>query len=189
MWYIRKQQLKHLFIDIKRIRPPAQLKYSLDFQIDEDDWKEIYLRPKQLLYDHKIQETQFKILHNYVPTNRLLFKMKKIPSDKYNFCDMYLQNLYHLLYDCLVVRNFWYSVERFLEAICGQNINLTKSDVIFGRKDSDEILNKIILYAKQYIINCKTNDLHLESNIFINYFNNMIDLENAMLFKLPYVPP
>ena len=102
---------------------------------------------------------------------------------------MNLQNLYHLLYDCLVVRNFWYSVERFLEAISGQNINLTKCDVIFARKDSDEILNKIILYAKQYIINCKTNDLHLDSNIFINYFNNMIDLENAMLFKLPYIPP
>ena len=186
---LSSKQLKHLFIDIKRIKPPAQLKYSLDFQIDEDDWKKNYLRPKHLLYDHKIQETQFKILHNYVPTNRLLFKMKKIPSDKCNFCDMYLHNLYHLLYDCLVVRNFWYSVERFLEAICGQNIKLTKCDVIFGRKDSDEILNKTILYAKQYIINCKTNDLHLESNIFINYFNNMIDLENAMLFKLPYVPP
>ena len=71
----------------------------------------------------------------------------------------------------------------------GQNINLTKCDVIFGRKDSDKILNKTILYAKQYIINCKTNGVHLESNIFINYFNNMIDLEHAMLFKLPYIPP
>ena len=86
---LTSKQLKHLFIDIKRIKPPAQLKYSLDFQIGEDDWKEIYLHPKHLLYDHKIQETQFKILHNYVPTNRLLFKMKKIPSDKCNFCDMY----------------------------------------------------------------------------------------------------
>ena len=37
------------------------------------------------------------------------------------------------------------------------------------------MLNKTILYAKQYILNCKTNDQHIESNIFINYLNNMID--------------
>ena len=123
---LTSKQVKNIFIDKKRIKPPSQLKYSLDFQIDDESWKEIYLRPKLLLYDHKIQETQFKVLHNYVPTNRLLFKMKKITSDKCNFCHLYVQNLYHLLYDCLVVRNFWHSVERHLIATSGEDITLPK---------------------------------------------------------------
>ena len=43
-------------------------------------WQDIFLFPPKLLLDNNICETQFKILHMYIPTNKLLHRMKKIPS-------------------------------------------------------------------------------------------------------------
>ena len=41
------------------------------------------------LRDNILKELQFKILHRYLPTNDLLFKMKKVNSRKCTFCNLY----------------------------------------------------------------------------------------------------
>ena len=160
------KQLKELLISKKEEVPTGQTRYNAEFNINTLDWKFIYLRPKLLNFDNKIFETQFKIIHRYIPTNRLLFKMKKFTSDKCNFCSLYSQSLHHLFFDCLTVRDFWFSVIRIF------NINnVNKQDVLLGNNDLDDQCNKILMYGKHYIYNCKLNDVSPNINAFVNLVN------------------
>lgn len=160
-----QKQLKELWISKKEEVPTGQTRYNAEFDINELDWKYIYLRPKLLNFDNKIFETQFKIIHRYILTNRVLFKMKKIPSDQCNFCSLYSQSLHHLFFDCFTVRDFWFSVMRIF------NITVNKQDVLLGNKDLDNQSNKILMYANHYIYNCKLNDVLPNINAFENIVN------------------
>ena len=160
-----QKQLKELWISKKEEVPTGQTRYNAEFDINELDWKYIYLRPKLLNFDNKIFETQFKIIHRYILTNRVLFKMKKIPSDQCNFCSLYSQSLHHLFFYCFTVRDFWFSVMRIF------NITVNKQDVLLGNKDLDNQSNKILMYANHYIYNCKLNDVLPNINAFENIVN------------------
>lgn len=174
------RDIKDIFIEKMRIIPTAQKKYSEDFNIAPDSWKKIYVRPKEILFDNKIFETQFKILHNYQPSNRLLYRMGKIPTDKCNFCALYSQNLYHLLFDCLLVRNFWFKVEDYLSTQERTKPNILKFDVFCGNSNEDVLFNKILFYGKYYIIRCKNNDEELSIENFVLMVEYMTEFENLI---------
>ena len=181
---LSSKQIKEMFTAKKRMRPTAQIKYNNDFIIDDDVWKEIYMLPKNILFDNEVYETQFKMLHNYIPTNRLLYKMKKFESDKCNFCSLYSQSLYHLVYDCLIVKNFWLSVEQQILEQYFLRETITKYDVLFGHVSKKDPVVKIIMYGKQYIWNCKMNENIPVLNTFMIYFNDMMNYENVIKNKL-----
>ena len=46
--------------------------------------------PRVCTRDNILKEFQFKILHRYLPTNDLLFKMEKVNSRKCTFCNLYI---------------------------------------------------------------------------------------------------
>ena len=56
-----------------------------EFNINKNVWQGIFLLPPKLLFDNKIYESQFKILHIRIPTNKLLQRMKKISRSTLNF--------------------------------------------------------------------------------------------------------
>ena len=56
---LSSKQIKEMLTVKKRMRPTAQIKYNHDFIIDDDVWKEIYMLPKNILFDNKVYETQF----------------------------------------------------------------------------------------------------------------------------------
>ena len=90
----------------KHEKSKACLKYTNKFGIDEEEWKTIYLMASKVGVSNKAKENQYKIMHDYVPTNKLLFKMKIIDSPRCNFCNLYVQDTYHLFFDCLIVKTF-----------------------------------------------------------------------------------
>ena len=81
-----------------------------------------------------------------------------------------------MFFDCLLVRNFWYGVEEYLKAKLSQDILLSKQDVIFGRIKGELILNKIILYGKHFICNCKINYEPVNVINFITYFEHVTEM-------------
>ena len=139
---------------------------------------DIYCLPQKTLFDNKVFETQYKILHNYVPTNHLLFQMGKIPSDSCNFCFLYSQNIFHLFFDCLNVRNFWYQVEDRVNVNQQNNYTILKFDVFFGHQSKEEYINKVIMYGKHFILQCKYNDQALCVNQFFQLVNDMVMIYN-----------
>ena len=72
---------------IKKLdRSAAHKKYTATYDLDEDEWKTIYLMPHTLPISNKAKEIHYKIVHGYVATNHLLYKMDIVNSDVCNFC-------------------------------------------------------------------------------------------------------
>ena len=156
--------LNRILVAEKYVKPKALRKYENYFgiNISDETMSNIFTLANRISYDNKLKEMQYKILHQYIPTNQLLYKMKKIDSVKCNFCSLYCEDIYHLFYACLAVKDIWFFVER----ICKDGLNvthkLTCSDILLGFMTEklstvNIIINRLILYGKYYILQCKYN--------------------------------
>ena len=128
------QRTKKGFISTKFNKSKANIRHSNKLNINDDEWKYIYTLSRNLVKDNKIIIMQYQILHNYMLTNKTLFKMKMINSGTCNLCNMYEQNLYHLLFDCFIIKKFWFEFESWFNTKYNCNINVLIYDVIFGHK-------------------------------------------------------
>ena len=132
--------------------------------------------------DNTVKELQFKILHQYVPTNKLLFQMGKVASNKCTFCEMYIDTIEHMFYTCHVVRDIWIEIEQRLCAAANLKINLSVSDVLLccnmKSKDAFSVqninINTVILYVKQYIWHCKSVSITPSKHGLLEYLENNI---------------
>ena len=105
----------------------------------------------------------YKILHNFVATNKLLYKIGKVDSPRCNFCQLYDQDTQHLFYHCMVVRNFWFRVVEYLSIEHGLTVNLSLEDILFGHASikGNNIINKTIMLGKLYVFRCKNAEKEL----------------------------
>ena len=79
----------------------------------------------------------------------------------------------HLLLNNAAVKNFWFSVIAWLESDHETIINLFLRDVLFGVTEiiNDKFVNKVIIYAKMYIFNCKCTEKVLTLQEFVSLIN------------------
>ena len=61
-----------------------------------------------------------------------------------DFCKTEEETIYHLFYECRIIRGFWTQMEKFWTKKTKYTINITKKDVILGNENFPEILNFII---------------------------------------------
>ena len=169
----------------------AKQSYCDYFNIDNtvEHWSTIYTMPRQVMYDNKIKEMQFKILHKYFPTNLLLYKMKKVNSHSCSFCFMYAEDMFHLFYNCHQVRPLWF----FIENLCMEKLNIDITfkcqDIILGYDLSRMhekyivIVNKVILYCKYYITQCKYAGVQPTNNAFKQSlkYHTLLDKEMELM--------
>ena len=176
---VRQTNYKNIYFSLvirNLVRSKANLSFSEQYNIDDDEWKKIYLLPHSFKLSNKAKEIHYKILHNYVATGNLMYKMKIINSPRCNFCDLYKQTSQHLFFDCTHVKNFWFRISDLLRDEYGIFINITLKDVLFGHVTilNYELINKILIYAKLYIYNCKCQEKDLVLNSFINFFKKNV---------------
>ena len=160
----------------KRDKSRSCEKFSEQFEITENEWNYFFMLPHKSGVNNKVKELQYKILHSYVATNRLLYKMNIKPSPRCNFCFLYNQDIGHLLFECIVVKNFWFKVAEWLL----YTFDITKcfclKDVIFGTLHESFFVNKIVLHCKYYILKCKYQDCMPNIDNFIEYLSFNIEL-------------
>ena len=154
-------------------RSKAAVRYSEQFEINADQWKNIYVLPNKLKLSNKIKENNFKILHNYIATNKLLFRMNKTVSPRCNFCNLYDQDTSHMLYNCLIVKNLWFKIEEWLLMEYNIRIVIVLRDVLFGHayNQDENVVNRIIMLAKGYIVHCKYKEQEIRFNDLIAFIN------------------
>ena len=142
--------------------------------------KNMFLLPRICTKNTKLKEFQFKILHRYLPTNVLLFKMKKTESQKCTFCYLYNESITHLLYECIHVKNLWFKIQEMLQRVTNKNILLTCTDAIFGYKldniRNEIALNNFLLHTKYFIwksrVKYRCPSYH-DLKIYINHRKNI----------------
>lgn len=177
--YLNKQKHNLKTIDCKKIYAELVLakldiskaneKYSKIYNINKEEWKLIYMMYMKINISNKAKENHFKILHDYVATNKLLYQIKVKNSPRCNFCNLYKQDTYHLFFNCLIVKNFWFKVAEWLFSEYQFEMNVEIRVVIFGQFDACDLINKVLLYGKHYIYKCKYNDVLPNHNNFIRF--------------------
>ena len=103
---LTSKRLTELLTVNKLEKTKAQLELTKRYNLSEDTLEEIYLVPQTSIKNNQIKEFQYKILNKYLPTNSLLYKMKKTTSFNCNFCNNNKETISHMFVDCFNVKNF-----------------------------------------------------------------------------------
>ena len=156
----------------------AMLKYTAMYDIQPESWKMIYTKFRLCTKDNNIKELQYKILHRYIPTNKLLFQMSKTPSDKCTFCEMYIETIEHIFFHCQFVRNIWFRVEHRIYEVENITIGLTVSDVLLHY----DMYNKNVLNVKN--ININTVLLYVKNYIWQSKLASVIPTNEGLIKNL-----
>jgi hypothetical protein len=117
---------------------------------------------KRTTKEAKLQDVQFKLLHNIYPTNSNLFKWKIRDSDKCLKCNV-KDDLRHCLFECQRAKDSFDNLVQYLKE---NNITLTAfsyEEILFGTNSTWEIvhqhfkhsicIDEILLIMKKRLLN------------------------------------
>ena len=156
---------------LKNTNVKSKIKYSLLFDVDDESWKSIYSNIIYLTYDNKLKEFQFKIVHRFLGTNSLVYKIGKKDTPRCTFCNLYEEKIEHLFYYCVCVKHIWLNIENLIvkNNLLSEIFHFNAKDVILGFhlqdvSNNNIIINKLILYSKFYIWQSKLNSDSLNMN-------------------------
>ena len=126
------------------------------------NWKKLFIKLKKTTTDAGLRWLQFRILHRILPTKRYLFLRNVVDSQNCTFCGAHVENIDHLIWECVHVQKFWNDLNVVLKEKCSHcdNLTFTKPLILFGISHNiitDKIIDFIILLAKRYIYSCKWN--------------------------------
>ena len=96
----------------------------------------------------------------------------------YDFCNMNVESLSHLFWDCHIVRAFWAELENFLHEK-GFRVAFDFKVVSFG-SENNTLLNFIIILAKYFIVKCKYKQESPNFVVFLQYMKKRQDIEKAI---------
>ena len=72
--------------------------------ISDEVWRQVYRLAKNVSMDHKIIiEMQFNILHRMSGTRKHLLSIGKVANPECRFCEMHVETVEHLFYECFVI--------------------------------------------------------------------------------------
>ena len=97
-------------------------------------FKAIYELPFKVTIENKLRCFQFKRIHNILPSNSSLHKMKINSSSSSDRCNHPHEKLTHLLYECPIVQSFWQKVTAFWNEKRSESVTLNVTDIIYAYK-------------------------------------------------------
>ena len=83
-----------------------------------------------LLHEAYVKAFQYKILNSILYTNAKLDKIGLKMNESCSFCSSQPETLYHLLYLCPYLIDFWRAFEVFWHQLLKENIRLSLQDVL-----------------------------------------------------------
>ncbi len=101
----------------------------------------------------KLRSFQYRLLNNAILTNKRLFKMKEVPTEYCTFCNMQVETVVHVLWECTTAQHLWNNVRQWVSQKTGKNVIFTLDNVILNNvtKNPIDSVNMICLIVKQYI--------------------------------------
>ena len=89
------------------------LENNIEFR--EVDWKSLCQAVYRVTNDTYTRQFQYKIIHNYLPTNSLLFNYKLTDSNRCTFCFIHKETIKHLFCECSYSVTFYKEIRQYLE--------------------------------------------------------------------------
>ena len=168
------------FLSRKVIPPTAQNKYKKEYPNLSVDWKKIYSLAFSVTLDTKLRAFQYKLLNHIVYTNDRLYKFKIVDSPLCAFCNSENESLEHLLFLCKASEVFWKEVLSWLAIHKNELLNVSLTDVLFGKFDIDKdfmVVNHVLLLGKYFIYRCKLDNIKPSLAVFKAKLKATLNLE------------
>ena len=131
------------------------LKEKFDYDRHQRSFVEIY----RITNIVKLRSFQYRLLHNTVFCNNVLYHWKIKDSKICELCKTEPQNIEHLLWNCVIVRKIWTELENYFNDECNLTNVLTINfpNIVYNQihPKKGHVTNFITLVVKQFIYRCK----------------------------------
>ena len=125
LYHLLKQPLSYR-------HPPSQSKI-LGHGFTENNVHKAYQLTCLITKEVKLIMFQYKIIHNILPTQMILFRDSISESDTCPLCNNEKQTLNHLLVSCVTERiSFWANFQAWWFGKTLENLNLNQSKILYG---------------------------------------------------------
>ena len=112
--------------------------------------------------ESKLRALQFKLIHNFYPSNVLLHKMKIKNTNICDFCQE-VDFIEHMFVTCIRLKSFWDIIRNIVEQILEQEVRMICTTALLGilkgnvicKKEKLNEANHVILLAKFCIVKAK----------------------------------
>lgn len=108
----------------------SQVKWASYFENETLKWNTIYSNVFASTIDTKLRNFQYKYLFRIIPTNKRLFTQNIANSNLCDFCNMDIETIQHLFWECNIVQIFYNNFHNFIRNTNIQ-IQLTFKSVSF----------------------------------------------------------
>ena len=111
--------------------------------------------------------------------------MKKTDTPRCTFCNLQLEKIEHIFFECACVKQIWLEVERVGSILFNHNVNLMINDIILGfnlyeKSETNIVFNKVILYSKYYIWMSKMNNSTLSITSLARNLVNHVTFDESI---------
>ena len=93
---LTSKQLYLILVEANTVKPTAQDYFENLFETSQFKRKNIYFLIRNTTLDTKARMFQFKVLHNVLYANKMLFKFGKVTSPRCSFCKLHDETIMHL---------------------------------------------------------------------------------------------
>ena len=87
---------------------------SIKYNLHQDQWQTIFMRPHNLKVENKVKDLQYKIIHCCVTTNSMLYNMKIKAYNTCDWCHFQEETIEHLFVECHIIKNLWLDIQKIL---------------------------------------------------------------------------
>ena len=107
----------------------------------------------------KLQNFQYRLLHNKIFCNDVLYYWRKTPSQICNWCEEKKQTINHLLYNCKYARRIQHWFDCWMDSL-DITFEMSLKNVVFNmvNENRTHISNSLELVIKQYLFRCKCSN-------------------------------
>ena len=154
-------------------------KKLLGLEYEEENHRKAFKNLYKVTTIVKLRNFQFRLLHNKIFCNDVLFYWKKVNSQECEFCENCTkQNIIHLLYNCENSRKIWGKLENWMRT-CDENIEINLSNVIYNsiHPNANSVFNVIVLATKFFIFRCKCQNKQPSYGNLEFYLDEMMEIE------------
>ena len=163
------------------VRPTALERWENIFDIDSNDWPNIFYSPYVSSRETKLQAFQYKVINRIIACNKWLYNIKIATSPDCLRCDDHsVDDIVHYFIECKQLDGFWNRLEQWWNHLSTCKIVITPKHVLFGLYYDNEYfaqINYIILLAKWYIYGQHRKNRSIDFYKFLPYLKCQLSQE------------
>ena len=145
--------------------------------------KDVYELPFRVTVENKLRSFQYKLVHNIIPTNLSLYKMKIKESPHCEHCRCQNETLLRRFCECPEVKLFWEDVIEWWNTNRSENFNPTWSEILYGYKPENTSLqafNHYLLIAKYHVHLARNLSETPTIKVFLALLESRVKCESKM---------